>query len=282
MTITIRHRIDVPEALWRVSVMQEIETAGGTLDARQLDILAESLAIITGDSSFRNATPPEVTPTVFVASDSGSKATGGKAIVRKLSEKQLYCLRRELPRRNAAGLAVQTVTEMLARCERDGTDPLKVIPARLASDALSVLFAAGFRAPVATVPAETTPARAGAPVAAPVTTAARTDVPAVTEPGAYRNAAGEIFRVQASRETGQLYAKRLNQTEGTFDYVKGAIYTLSATMRMTLAEAAAFGRESARLAKVEGRDYGWCVYGHRLTHPDSIAAGIGPRCAGKI
>lgn len=282
MTTTVRtHRIDVPEALWRVEVMQEIESDGGTLDARQLDILATAVAVIAADSSFRNATPAEATPTVFVASN-GNSGTGGGAIVRKLSEKQLGCLRREIPRRDAAGLAVTTVAEMLARCGRDGTDPLTVIPARLASDALGILFAAGFLPRVATVPAATAPVQPATPAAAAVGTAARTDAPAVTEAGAYRTAAGDVYRVQASRETGRLYAKRLDPMTGKFDYVKGSIYTLSAAMRMTLEQAAEFGRESARAAKEAGRPYGWCVYGHKLTHPDSIAAGIGPICAGKV
>lgn len=270
-------RIDVPEALWRVSVMQEIETDGGTLDARQLVVLADALAIIAADSSFRTATPAGTVPTVPVAGNgNGSSA---KSVVRKLSEKQLACLRRELPRRSASGLAIQTVTELLARCDRDGTDPLDVVPMRLASDALSILFAAGFLPRVATVTAPVAPA-AAAP--AQTVSTARTDVPAVTEPGAYRNAAGEIFRVQASRETGNLYAKRLDQTAGTFDYVKGAIYTLSADMRMTLAEAMEFGKESARLAKEEKRPHGWCIFGHKLTKPESIAKGIGPVCEGKV
>jgi hypothetical protein len=278
MTNSLRTRIDVPEALWRVSVMEEIETAGGTLGARQLDILTESLAIIAADSSFRNATPSgDVAPT----RGTGNGSSSAKPIVRKLSEKQLFCLRRDLPIRNAHGIAIQTVTEMLARCERDGTNPLTVIPARLASDALSILFAAGYKTPVATVTAAIASVATVTTATAPTVSAARTDTPAVTD-GAYRNADGDIYRVQTSRESGRLYAKRLNQTTGKFDYVKGAIYTLSADMRMTLAEAMEFGKETARAAEAGTRPHGICIFGHKLTDPKSIAKGIGPVCEGRI
>jgi predicted RNA-binding protein with PIN domain len=273
-------RIDVKEAMMRVRATEEIENAGGTLDERQVMVLEHALSVIAADSLGVTSLVDEQ-PTVFGdGTDTGTSSA--KPVVRKLSEKQLFCLRRDLPIRNAHGIAITTVTELLARCEREGTDPLTVVPARLASDALSILFAAGYKTPVVTVPAATAPVATVTPAAVPVATVARTDAPVVTEAGAYRNAAGEIYRVQASRESGRLYAKRLDQTTGKFDYVKGAIYTLSADMRMTLAEAMEFGKESARAAKEAGRPHGWCVFGHKLTDPKSIAKGIGPVCEGRI
>ena len=266
--MTITTRMDVPEATWRLGVLQEIETDGGTLDARQVAVLHEALRVIAADSSFRNATP------AGDAAPSFGSGTGPapKQVVRKLSDKQLFHLRKELPRRNTDAIAVKTAAELLARCDRDGTDPLETVPMRLASDALSNLFGAPFRPFERTVPAVS----ASAPVAA------RSDALPVTETGAYRNAAGEIFRVQASRGTDRLYAKRLDSTTGKFDYVKGAIYTLTADMRMTLEQAMEFGKESARAAKEAGRPHGICIFGHGLTDPKSIAKGIGPICESRI
>lgn len=266
-------RIDVAEATWRVRIMEEIENDGGTLDDRQVEVLNHAVSVIAADSSFRNARPAGVMPTEF--GPSNGNGSSAKATVRYASEKQIVNLRRELPRRDVKTIATDTAAEMLARCDRDGTDPMDVVPMRLASDALGILFAAPFNARTAPPAVSTTAATQPAAMT-------RTDTPAVTAEGAYRNAAGDIYRVQASRETGRLYAKRLDPSSGKFDYVKGSIYTLSADMRMTVEEAAEWGRESARAAKEAGRPHGWCVYGHRLTRPESILKGIGPVCEGKI
>lgn len=102
----------------------------------------------------------------------------------------------------------------------------------------------------------------GALLQAPLTSA-----PAI-EIGMYRTADFAIYRVQASRETGNLYAKRLNITGG-FDYEQGAIRKLSASDKMTLDEAKAFGVETGLC----------CVCGAFLTDPKSVAVGIGPVCA---
>jgi hypothetical protein len=90
--------------------------------------------------------------------------------------------------------------------------------------------------------------------------------------GMYRNANGVIYKVQASRETGNLYAKVLDVAERKFIYEQGAMRGLTAEMRMTIEEAKAFGVE-----------YGFCVWcGKFLTDPVSVAQGIGPVCAGRV
>jgi hypothetical protein len=94
-----------------------------------------------------------------------------------------------------------------------------------------------------------------------------TSAPAV-EVGMYRTADYAIYRVQASRETGNLYAKRLN-IQGGFDYESGAIRKLRHTDKMTLDEAKAFGVETGLC----------CVCGAFLTDAKSVANGIGPVCA---
>lgn len=93
------------------------------------------------------------------------------------------------------------------------------------------------------------------------------------EVGMYRKD-GEIYRVHRSRETGNLYAKRLvldllAKREITFAYAKGAIMFLTEDDRMSLSEAKAFGVETGVC----------CVCGTFLTDPKSVEAGIGPVCA---
>lgn len=87
---------------------------------------------------------------------------------------------------------------------------------------------------------------------------------------------GRIYKVQrAVHGSGHLYAKRLVEDgDGgwTFEYAAGAIRNLSESTRMTLEEAKEFGTL-----------YGTCcVCGRTLTDENSIAAGIGPVCAGKF
>lgn len=93
--------------------------------------------------------------------------------------------------------------------------------------------------------------------------------------GMYRRQSdGEIFRIHRSRETGNLYAKRLDllATGAEFSYAAGAIYTLSPADRMTLDEAKAWGVSTGIC----------CVCGAFLTDPKSVSAGIGPICSGRV
>lgn len=125
---------------------------------------------------------------------------------------------------------------------------------------------------------------AGAPVV-PSTTddAAPAPVP-VSEVGMYRNAAGDMFKVQRSKTTDALYAKKLVQIGGErltdtgdvvkfeFEYAPGAVRTLAAADRLTLDEAKAFGIRFGVC----------CVCGATLVDAKSVAAGIGPVCASKV
>src|SRR5439155_22854116 len=75
----------------------------------------------------------------------------------------------------------------------------------------------------------------------------------VLEPGMYRTACGDIFKVQVSRQSGRPYAKhlrpigwqRLTELDDVvrfeFVYAPGAIQALRPDMRMTLDDAKAFG-----------------------------------------
>ena len=91
----------------------------------------------------------------------------------------------------------------------------------------------------------------------------------------YRMADGTIVKAQfAVNGSGNLYAKRLvvDGDHGTFVYEPGLLGKLSADDRMTVEQAAEFGKL-----------YGFCIVcGRTLTDEGSIAAGIGPVCAGRI
>lgn len=96
--------------------------------------------------------------------------------------------------------------------------------------------------------------------------------PRITEEGVYQTADGEIYRVQASRESGNLYAKRLNVFEGGFEYEQGAVRKLSPSDRLSVEQAKALGVQ-----------YGFCVVcGILLTDPKSVQQGIGPVCIKRV
>lgn len=90
----------------------------------------------------------------------------------------------------------------------------------------------------------------------------------VTEPGMYITPGSIIYRVQESRQTGNLYAKRLDIDTCSFEYEAGAMRFLRPEFKMTLEMAKAFGVETGIC----------CVCGALLTDPRSIAEGIGPIC----
>lgn len=103
------------------------------------------------------------------------------------------------------------------------------------------------------------------------------------EAGMYRLPSGEIFKVvRAVHGSGRMYAKALvmdtmegpegPETEIWFEMAPGAIRRIRAEHRMSLEEAKAFGSL-----------YGvCCVCAAILTAEDSIAAGIGPVCGGRV
>lgn len=92
------------------------------------------------------------------------------------------------------------------------------------------------------------------------------------EIGMYRVANGDIYRVQRSRESGRLYAKKLDWANNSFVYEAGALRVLTANDRMTLDEAKAWGVETGIC----------CVCSAFLTDPKSVEAGIGPVCARRV
>lgn len=94
---------------------------------------------------------------------------------------------------------------------------------------------------------------------------------AVRDIGSYRKD-GVIYRVRKSRQTGKLYAQRLDPNSQSFVYEPGLIKSLTETDRMTLEEAKAYGVQFGIC----------CVCAAPLTDPKSVAAGIGPVCAKRV
>ena len=97
----------------------------------------------------------------------------------------------------------------------------------------------------------------------------------VTEVGMYLNGAGVAYRVKMSRQ-GRLYASRFvpeaQVRADRFVYEGGAVYRLDASMRMTLEQAKALGAQYSQC----------CVCGRDLSAEQSVEAGIGPVCAGRL
>ena len=95
-------------------------------------------------------------------------------------------------------------------------------------------------------------------------------VPQLVAEGIYRRSSDDaMFRVQTS-EQGRRYAKLL-LPEGGWGYERGAIYTLKADERLTLAELEAWGISTGVCA----------ICGRLLSTAESVARGIGPVCASR-
>jgi hypothetical protein len=106
--------------------------------------------------------------------------------------------------------------------------------------------------------------------ATPAATPARAATELVAE-GIYRRSLdGVMFRVQTSQDSGRRYAKTL-LTTGGWDYERGAIFTLAASERLTLAEVQAWGLDTGVCA----------VCSRLLSTAESVARGIGPVCASR-
>ena len=81
---------------------------------------------------------------------------------------------------------------------------------------------------------------------------------------------GLIYKVQAAKSSGNLYAKVFS--ESGYEYAPGAMRLMASAQRLTLEQAAEAGVKTGR-----------CVVCARLlTDPESVAAGIGPICAGRL
>lgn len=82
---------------------------------------------------------------------------------------------------------------------------------------------------------------------------------------------GKIYKVQVSPNSGHAYAKVFSSDTG-WTYITGMVYKLNNASPLTLEQ-----------AKEYGKLYGQCIVCARtLTDEESIAAGIGPICAGKF
>lgn len=87
--------------------------------------------------------------------------------------------------------------------------------------------------------------------------------------GIYRTPDGEVFKVAPSPRSGVLVAQSFNGT--SWDYRGAAHRFVTADQRLTLEEAAEYGRET-----------GNCVAcGRTITNPESLATGLGIICRGK-
>jgi len=96
------------------------------------------------------------------------------------------------------------------------------------------------------------------------------NTPALVAEGVYRRSSdGAMFRVQTS-EQGRRYAKTLLPSGG-WGYERGAIFTLAASERLTLAQLEEWGLSTGVCA----------ICGRLLSTAESVARGIGPVCASR-
>lgn len=91
------------------------------------------------------------------------------------------------------------------------------------------------------------------------------------EDGYYHVAMG-YFKVVTSPKTNNSYAKKYVSETGKWEYYPGAVTKLRSEFKMDLEACKSFGKL-----------YGRCMVCSRtLTDEESVAAGIGPICAGKF
>lgn len=93
--------------------------------------------------------------------------------------------------------------------------------------------------------------------------------------GVYRKSDGTMLRVYYGQQSGKMLVKQLNQhADGSwsYDYLGLAARFLGDAKRVTLEEAKEFGRMTETC----------CMCGLDLDVPESVEAGIGPKCARKF
>lgn len=93
--------------------------------------------------------------------------------------------------------------------------------------------------------------------------------------GMYRVADGTMYRVYLGQQSGRLLAKKLvgSEAEGwSFEYAGLAQRFVSGADRMSLEEAKGWGKATGTC----------CMCARRLDVPESVDAGIGPVCAGRV
>ena len=93
-----------------------------------------------------------------------------------------------------------------------------------------------------------------------------------TEEGLYR-LDGRLYQVLRAKESQRLYAKLVTfppdgvKRRPTLTYARGIVFQLTASHLVPVEEAQEITRKT-----------GWCIFGHFLTNPQSIARGMGPVC----
>jgi hypothetical protein len=80
------------------------------------------------------------------------------------------------------------------------------------------------------------------------------------------------YKVQTSKSSGKCYALVFNPATKKFEFAKGAIFKITAADKLTLEQAAKFGKKTGNC----------CICSKVLTKKESIRDGIGPICKGKM
>ncbi len=107
---------------------------------------------------------------------------------------------------------------------------------------------------------------------------------AALEAGMYINdATGDLLRVYLGQQSGQLLCKRVVKFSADEALATGKDYDLEYQGRADRFVTADFRRMALEEAKVWGKATAHCcVCARRLDVPESVDAGIGPKCAGRV
>ncbi len=96
------------------------------------------------------------------------------------------------------------------------------------------------------------------------------------QPGMYRDGEGTIYRVYLGQQSGKMLVKQVvgDKASGySYEYMGAAAYRLPAGVSpLSLEKAKQWGRMTGTC----------CVCARRLDNPESVDAGIGPVCAGRM
>jgi hypothetical protein len=82
----------------------------------------------------------------------------------------------------------------------------------------------------------------------------------------------DYYKVQTSKTSGKRYAKLWVGGYAKWEFAPGALFKLTLADKLTEDQAAMFGKKTGHC----------CICSKLLTNPESVAAGIGPICSGKM
>lgn len=258
--------------------------------------LEEVRARISGQVRTATTDPAATTPDPQQTSQTDPARSGRRAVADPATDRQIGLINRLVQERDTARIGTfpaRTLAEIRAGSEVSRTRASGLITALMGARQISAgpaptpaqirMIETMAAEQDREVPADLTRQAASALITDLMKVRAEVRTPDL-EVGMYQTPDGDLYKVQESRESGKLYAKKLVRLDTPrelkggkvrtheFAYEAGAIRKLTADMRMTLEQ-----------AKRWGQRYGTCcVCGATLINSTSIEEGVGPVCGGRV